>query len=119
MMDLKKDGYAAVAEKTVENLVIRKGRVDLAAVTLVNGALELKRGQLLFEDADGKLTATATAGKARAILAENVSAEAAGDVAAEVFLAGTFNGKAITGTLTASDIDALRARDIYVETPAD
>lgn len=118
MMDLKKDGYAAVAEKTVENLVIRKGRCDLAVITVADGALELKRGQLLFEGSDGKLAATGTAGKARAILAENVVADKAGDVTAEVFLAGTFYGNAITGTLTASDIDALRARDIYVETPA-
>lgn len=119
MMDLKEKGYAAVAEKTVENLVYRKGRVDLATVTLASGGLELKRGQLLFEGEGGKLTATASAGKARAILAENVSAEAAGDVSAQVFFGGVFNGKAITGTLTASDIDALRARDIYVENPAD
>lgn len=118
MMDLKKDGYAEVAEMTVENLVIKSGRIDLATVTLVIGALELKRGQLLFEGSDGKLTATATSGKARAVLAENVTGTAAGDVAAEVYYAGTFNVNGITGTITAADIDALRARDIYIVTPA-
>lgn len=114
MMKLENDGYAQVAEKTVENLVIKKGRCDLATITLADGALTLKRGQLLFKGADGKLTATATAGNARAILAEEVSADAAGDVNAEVFYAGTFYAEGITGTITADDIDALRARDIYV-----
>ena len=118
MMDLKENGYAAVAEKTVENLVIKKGRCDLAVITLAIGALELKRGQLLFEGSDGKLTATAAAGKARAVLAENVTGTAAGDVTAEVFLAGTFYATGITGTIAAADIDALRARDIFIETPA-
>lgn len=118
MMDLKANGYEDVATKTVENLVIRKGRCDLATITLATGALELKRGQLLFEGADGKLTATAAAGKARAILAEDVSGDAAGDVNAEVFLAGIFFGDAILGTVTAADVDALRARDIYLEFPA-
>ncbi len=119
MMDLKKQGYENVAEKTVENLVIKKGRVDLATITLASNALTLKRGQVLFAGTDGKLTATEEAGKARAILAENVEAQAAGDVSAEVFFAGIFNSNGITGTLTADDIDALRARDIYVEIPAD
>ena len=115
MMKLEKDGYAQVAEKTVENLVIKKGRCDLATITLADGALELKRGTLLFKGTDGKLTATAKAGDARAILAEDVTAEAAGDVNAEVFYAGTFYADGITGTITADDIDALRARDIFVE----
>lgn len=119
MMDLKKDGYAEVGVKTADNLVIKKGRCDLAVITLASGALELTRGQALFAGSDGKLTATAAAGKARAILAEDIAADAAGDVTAEVFYAGIFNGKHITGTLTAEDVDALRARDIYVETPAD
>lgn len=119
MMDLKKDGYAEAGVKTVENLVIRKGRCDLATITLATGALELKRGQVLFAGSDGKLTATAAAGKARAILAEDVTGEADGDVTAEVFYAGIFNANGITGTITAEDVDALRARDIYVETPAD
>lgn len=117
MMDLKEHGYEKVAEKTVENLVIRKGRCDLAVITLADG-VELKRGQVLFEGTDGKVTATAAAGKARAILAENVTGTSAGEVTAEVFYAGIFNGNGITGTLSAADIDALRARDIYVETPA-
>lgn len=117
-MDLKKDGYEVVGEKTVENLVIKLGRRDLATVTLADGALALKRGQLLFAAADGKLAATGTAGTARAILAEDASADAAGDVTAEVFLAGTFFAEGIIGTLTADDIDALRARDIYVKLAA-
>lgn len=117
MMDLKTDGYADVATKTVDNLVIKKGRIDLATITLAEGA-ELKRGQVLFEGTDGKVTATEAAGKARAILAEDVVGTAAGEVTAEVFFAGVFNANGITGTLTAADIDALRARDIYIQTPA-
>jgi hypothetical protein len=118
MMDLKKDGYAEVATKTVENLVIKKGRCDLATVALADGALELKRGQLLFEGEGGVLAATGAAGKARAILAEDVSAEAAGNVAADVFFGGVFYSTGIIGTLSAADIDALRARDIYIQIPA-
>ena len=114
MMDLKKDGYADVAEKTIENLVIKKGRVDLAIIEGVSG--ELKRGQVLFAGNDGKLTATETAGKARAILAENVTGS--GDITAEVFYAGVFYATGITGTLTADDVDALRARDILIENSA-
>lgn len=118
MMGLKKDGYAEVATQTVENLVIKSGRIDLATITLASDALELKRGQLLFAGTGGKLTATATAGKATAILAEDITAEAAGDVNAEVYYAGTFNADGITGTITVEDQDALRARDIYIVTPA-
>lgn len=119
MMDLKAEGYADVAEKTIENLVIKKGRCDLATITLAADGLELKRGQLLFASGtDGKLAATGDAGNARAILAEDVTGTAAGDVNAEVFLAGIFYADGITGTLSAADIDALRARDIYIETPA-
>ncbi len=113
MMDLKSQGYEAVAEKTVENLVIKKGRIDLATIT-ADG--EMKRGTLLFDGGNGKLTATATAGKARAILAENVTGT--GDVNAEVFYGGIFYANGIIGTITAEDVDALRARDIYIETPA-
>jgi hypothetical protein len=118
MMDLKENGYAEVGEMTVENLVIKKGRIDLAVIAVASGALELKRGQVLFAATGGKLAATGDAGKARAILARDITAEAAGDVTAEVFLSGIFNKNGITGTLAADDIDALRARDIYVEVPA-
>lgn len=118
MMDLKSQGYEKVAEMTVENLVIKKGRIDLAVVAVASGALSLKRGQVLFAAADGKLAATGEAGKARAILARDITAEAAGDVTAEVFLSGIFNKNGITGTIVADDVDALRARDIYLEVPA-
>lgn len=117
MMDLKANGYAEVAVKTVENLVIKKGRCDLATIT-VGEAGTVKRGTLLFAGDAGKYAITGSAGNARAILAEDITVDKAGDVNAEVFLAGIFNGKAITGTITAADVDALRARDIYVETPA-
>lgn len=117
-MKLAENGYEKVAEKTVENLVIKKGRCDLATIAVASGALELKRGQLLFEGTGGALTATAAAGKARAVLAEDIKANAAGNVTAEVFLSGTFFSTGIVGTITDADVDALRARDIYIQIPA-
>lgn len=115
MMDLKKNGYEEVSELTVENLVIKDGRKDIKTVELADGALALKRGTLLFLKSGKYATSGDTAA---AILAEDVSAESAGDVVATVYLSGTFNSKGITGTLSEAVIDALRARDIYVVMPA-
>lgn len=115
MMDLKQNGYEEVSELTVENLVIKDGRKDIKTIALADGALTLKRGTLLFL-ADGKYGATGDT--AAAILAEDVSAESAGDVVATVYLSGTFNANGITGTLDEATIDALRTRDIFVVLPA-
>lgn len=115
MMNLKQNGYEKVDEVTVENLVIRDGRKAIKTVALADGALALKRGTLLFLK-EGKYGATGDA--AAAILAEDVSADAAGDVVATVYLSGTFNANGITGTLDEAVLDALRTRDIFVLLPA-
>lgn len=124
MMELKPEGYAEVATKTVDNLVIKKGRVDLAKIVIATKGDTLKRGMVLYysEGDGGSLNATAS-GDACAILAEDVVATTDyEEVTAEVYLSGVFNAKVICeimGSVQAKELDALRARDIYIQSPAD